>query len=276
MMQHSGLNPVEYYLTGAVYPDSKKKSEPSQEKIIKSEFTLNSVLGKTIKLEFNGEIRCVDCGKVTKKSFNQGSCFKCFQSLASNDFCIMKPETCHYHLGTCREPKWGEENCFKKHTVYIANTSGVKIGITKENPVTKRWVDQGAMYAIPVFEVESRINAGKLESEYAKFISDKTAWQTMISTDSTEIDLYNEKKKLFKQKSPETILKEFKEIPESEMTQIQYPILRYPKKKKSLNPEKDKLIKDILVGIKGQYLLFENGVINLRSYSGYYFEFEIM
>ena len=63
-------------------------------------------------------------------------------NLASNDLCIMRPETCHHHLGTCREPEWGLQNCFKKHTLYLANTSGIKVGITKENPVTKRWVDR--------------------------------------------------------------------------------------------------------------------------------------
>lgn len=276
MMKHRGLDPVEYFFVMANYPVSKKKSDalPATETI--SETSVNSLLGKKIRLSFTEEIRCVDCGKITKKSFSQGSCFNCFMKLASNDMCIMKPETCHFHLGTCREPEWGKANCFKKHTIYVANTSGVKIGITKENPPSKRWVDQGAMYAIPILQVETRKQAGEIEIEYAKSISDKTSWQKMVSSDSIEVDLHSTKEKLFALKNPKEIVETVKFESGSEVIKINYPIVKYPKKAASYKLSKEKPIEDILVGIKGQYLLFENAVFNIRSHSGYYCEIDIV
>lgn len=274
MMEHGGISPVQYYFTVGVYKTDGKKKEEAVE--IKSDYTLNSLLGKKLRLSFTEEIRCIDCGRVTKKSFNQGSCYSCFMNLACNDMCIMKPETCHYHLGTCREPEWGKANCFKKHTVYLANTSGVKVGITKENPVTNRWVDQGAMYAIPVVEVESRKDAGLIENYLAKFIADKTAWQKMISSDSEEIDLFKKRDELLAKISIPDFVKDFKLSNAKELVKIKYPVLKYPEKKTSYKPVKDKPIEDVLTGVKGQYLLFEKGVINLRSYGGYYVELEIL
>lgn len=275
MMKHQNLNMVDYQFYFANYPESKKKSEKSTPSFKLSEYKVNDLLGKKIKLNFSEEIRCVDCGKFTKKSFNQGSCFSCFSNLASNDFCILKPETCHFHLGTCREPEWGKSNCFKKHTVYLANTSGVKVGITKENPVSKRWIDQGAMYAIPILEVESRREAGLVEIEFANFVTDKTSWQKMTSSDSDEIDLVKKRAELLQKINLKNILSNFTLSKENNETKIKYPILSYPKKKISYKVSKEKPIEDTLVGIKGQYLLFENGVINLRSYEGYYLEIEI-
>ena len=102
---------------------------------------LNDYLSQDIRLQFTGRIFCLNCGKKTTKSFSQGYCYNCFRSSASADMCIMKPETCHYHLGTCREPEWGEEHCFRPHIIYLANSSGVKVGITRQTQVPTRWID---------------------------------------------------------------------------------------------------------------------------------------
>lgn len=276
MMKHEGLTPVTYYFVMAEYSPSSKKNQKVEANEKRSEFTVNSLLGKKLRLSFSGEIRCVDCGRVTKKSFNQGSCYSCFMNLASNDMCIMRPETCHHHLGTCREPEWGLANCFKKHTLYLANTSGVKVGITKENPVTKRWVDQGAMFALPVLEFSSRKDSGMVESALAKFVADKTSWQKMISSDSSPIDLVKKKEELLAKIKLEDLVKDYKLLGQTKITEIKYPILKYPIKKVSYKPEKTKPIEDVLVGVKGQYLLFEKGVINLRSYGGYDMELEVL
>ena len=276
MMKHEGLLPVTYYFVMAEYDSVAKKTQKAEAKEKRSEFTLNSLLGKKLRLSFTEEIRCVDCGKVTKKSFAQGSCYTCFLNLASNDMCILKPETCHHHLGTCREPEWGLANCFKKHTLYLANTSGVKVGITKENPVSKRWVDQGAMYALPVIEFSSRRDSGIVESSLAKYVADKTSWQKMIGGDSAEIDLFLKKEELLAKINLKELVKDFTIIKNPTLTEIKYPIANYPSKKVSYKLDKAKPIEDTLVGIKGQYLLFEKGVINIRSYSGYYAELEII
>ncbi|MDE4942635.1 DUF2797 domain-containing protein, partial [Francisella tularensis] len=43
----------------------------------------------------------------------------------------------------------------------------------------------------------------------------------------------------------------------------------YPTKLKSFNLDKDRLIDAKLICIKGQYLIFVSGVINIRKFSGY-------
>lgn len=276
MMKHNGLTPVSYNFVLAEYPTGLKKTQKAEAVEVTSDFTVNSLLGKRLKLSFTGEIRCVDCGKLTNKSFNQGSCYSCFMNLASNDMCILRPETCHHHLGTCREPEWGLANCFKKHTLYLANTSGVKVGITKENPVSKRWVDQGAMFAIPVLEFSSRRDSGIIENTLAKYVADKTSWQKMISGDSVEIDLFKKRDELLSKIQVKDLVENFTLIKNPKLTEIKYPILKYPTKKVSYKPDKVKPIDDTLVGIKGQYLLFEKGVINLRSYGGYFVDIEVL
>ncbi len=268
MLSHSGLSPVEYSFVTVDY-EVKGKKEAKGEK--KTAIPLNSAIGKKISLVFTGEIRCVSCGAVTKKSFNQGACYKCFITLAENDMCILRPDTCHFHQGTCREPEWGKMNCFKKHSVYLANTSGLKVGITKENPVSKRWVDQGAVQALAIYETESRLEAGLVESEFAKFISDKTSWQKMISGNPEKLDLKKEFQKLTEKVKLD---KKLTSLSANE-TEILYPVQDFPKKKVHKKFEAGTAQSDILVGIKGQYLLFATGVMNVRNYEGYSFEIEI-
>ncbi|MDX1957106.1 MAG: DUF2797 domain-containing protein [Leptospiraceae bacterium] len=271
MLSHKGTSPVEYFFEVVNYQSIQKKKASGE---IESNLEIKPLLGKKLRLTTTGEIRCLDCGDITKKSFNQGSCFKCFMNLASNDMCILKPETCHYHLGTCREPDWGQANCFKKHRVYLANTSGLKVGITKEDPVSKRWVDQGARKALVIFEVPSRLEAGIIEIEFAKFISDKTSWQKMVSSDPEEVSLIEKKAELLKLINSEKLQKA-KPLEEAEVI-IEYPILKYPKKKTALKIDPIKPVESILQGIKGQYMLWEDGVTNIRAYAGYHVKLEMI
>ena len=105
--------------------------------------SMNSLLGKKISLNYSGLINCIHCDRKTKKSFSQGYCYPCFQSLAQCDSCIMSPEKCHYEAGTCREPEWADQNCMTDHFVYLANSSGVKVGITRGNQIPTRWMIRG-------------------------------------------------------------------------------------------------------------------------------------
>ena len=117
---------------------------------------MNALLGQQIKLNYMGEIHCLNCQRLTKKSYSGGFCFPCSHRLAQCDLCFMKPETCHYDAGTCREPEWGEAVCMQDHIVYLANSSGLKVGITRINQIPTRWIDQGATQALPIFRVKSR------------------------------------------------------------------------------------------------------------------------
>ena len=141
---------------------------------------MNALIGKQIQLQHSTEINCVACGRSIKKSFNQGFCYPCFQSLAQCDSCIIKPEKCHYHEGTCREPEWGEQHCLKDHYVYLANSSGLKVGITRGTQIPTRWMDQGATQALPIFKVQNRLTSGQVEVIFKNHVADKTSWQKML------------------------------------------------------------------------------------------------
>ena len=160
---------------------------------------LNALIGKEIKLSFSGNINCTHCGKKTKKSYAQGHCFPCSIKLAECDLCIMKPETCHYDKGTCREPSWGEEHCMKPHVVYLANSSGLKVGITRLSQVPFRWIDQGATQALPILEVKNRLTSGLIEVVFKQHIADKTDWRKMLKGNAEEVDLISWKEKLLKE-----------------------------------------------------------------------------
>lgn len=238
---------------------------------------LTPYLGNTLHFKHTGEIYCVSCGRKTKKSFSQGHCFPCFKKLASCDMCIVKPEQCHFHLGTCREPEWGEANCMIPHIVYLANSSGVKVGITRETQLPTRWIDQGASQALPIFRVSTRYLSGLVEVTLAQHIADKTNWQALIKGDATPLDLIATREHLrqvcaaeieaLKQQFPGQI--EELDLAVQEFT---FPVLEYPKKVKTFNLDTAPEVVGTLTGIKGQYLLLDTGVINVRKFTAYQIE----
>ena len=243
--------------------------------------TLNSLIGHKISLLHTGNIFCIHCNKKIKKSFNQGYCYPCFSSLAQCDLCIMKPETCHHHLNTCREPEWGDKNCFIPHYVYLANSSGVKVGITRHTQIPTRWIDQGAIQALPIMKVSSRYLSGLVEVIFAQHISDKTHWQRMLKNQVEAVDLRVKRDELFDLCKTELaeLAQRFGEksmelLPEQVAVDIVFPVEQYPTKVKSLNFDKTPEVSGILQGIKGQYLLLDTGVINIRKFGGYEVEFQ--
>jgi len=239
------------------------------------ELALNPYIGKTLKLEFLGEINCSHCGKKTKKSFSQGHCFPCMRKLAQCDMCIMKPETCHYHEGTCREPEWGEKNCFVPHFVYLSNTSGLKVGITRHTQIPTRWIDQGATQATIMYKVNTRQQSGFVEMAFKDLIADKTNWRTMLKENQPDRDLLEEAKTLKEklQSSMDNVIESFPvddiEEQENEVLAIRYPVIEFPEKIKSHNFDKNPIVEGTLMGIKGQYLIFDTGVINIRKFTSY-------
>ncbi len=237
---------------------------------------LNPLIGKPIKLIFTGNISCIHCNRSIKKSFNQGFCYPCFTSLAQCDMCIMKPETCHFEAGTCREPLWGEEFCFQSHYVYLANSSGVKVGITRGTQIPIRWIDQGATQALPIYRVKSRYISGLIEVAIAQHVSDKTSWQRMLKSRAESIDLKQKRDELVALCRSEIvdIANRFGEdaieyLADESEVDINFPVETYPLKVKSFNFDKNPEVSGILQGIKGQYLLLDSGVINIRKFTGY-------
>lgn len=246
-----------------------------------SEVAMNPLLGKSLVLKYLGEIQCIHCSRVTKKSFNQGYCYPCFSSLAQCDLCIVRPEQCHYDAGTCREPEWAQSHCMQDHIVYLANSSGLKVGITRMSQLPTRWIDQGAVQALAVFKVKTRFQAGLIEVILKGEVSDRTNWQQMLKGKGGSEDLKAARDRLLEkslgaiQALSERFDPDFLDIlNESDPLEIEYPVKEYPLKVKSLNLDKTPTLKGVLHGIKGQYLIFDSGVINIRKYGGYMVEIE--
>lgn len=241
-----------------------------------SEIPMNALLGHRFSVKYEGLIHCIHCGRKTNKSFNQGYCFPCFKGLAQCDSCIVSPEKCHYFEGTCREPEWADDHCMQDHIVYLANSSGLKVGITRHTQVPTRWIDQGAVQALPILRVANRLQSGLVETVFKNHVADKTSWQAMLKGSPAERDMHQEADRLFAECMPEIErlqaeqgLQAIQKLTDQAVVNIEFPVLEYPVKVKSINLEKTPAFEGQLLGIKGQYLMFDVGVINMRKYGGY-------
>jgi Protein of unknown function (DUF2797) len=241
---------------------------------------LNAYLGERISLQYLGAITCMHCGRKTKKSFSQGYCYPCFQTLAQCDSCIMSPEKCHYFEGTCREPSWADAHCMQPHVVYLANSSGIKVGITRGEQVPTRWIDQGAVQALPILGVQTRQQSGFVEMVFKRHVADKTNWRAMLKGQVETIDLAAQRDRLLAECAAEIAelqqrfgLQAIQLLPDAEVIDIDYPVLEHPSKVTSLDFEKTPLIDGRLLGIKGQYLMLDSGVLNIRKFGAYHVSF---
>ncbi|WP_412535603.1 DUF2797 domain-containing protein [Marinobacter sp. MIT930201] len=242
---------------------------------------LNEMVGYTLQFDFDGVIRCINCDRKTNKSFSQGYCYPCFRKLAACDSCIMSPEKCHYHEGTCREPEWGETHCMIEHVVYLANSSGLKVGITRGSQVPTRWIDQGAVDAIPMVRVATRQLAGFVEVACKKYVADRTNWRAMLKGDVPELDLVEERRRML-----ELVADDLSELRaahgensiravDEDGVALRYPVEVWPRTVKTHNLDKSPSADGVLQGIKGQYLILDTGVINIRKYTGYEVRFRV-
>jgi len=268
----------ELLASGAVRKMRTRLEQPVQYTMLlgEHEVPVNQYLGRQLQLDYLGAINCIHCDRKTNKSFSQGYCYPCFKRLAQCDVCIVSPEKCHYAAGTCREPEWGEQHCMTDHFVYLANTSGLKVGITRGSQVPTRWMDQGASQAQPIFRVDSRLHSGLVEIAFKNHIADKTNWQAMLKGPAQQRDLEAVRQELMstcaddihslRQQYGLQAITVLEGEPES---RISYPVLEYPVKVKSFNLDKTPSVGGTLMGIKGQYLIFDTGVINMRKYGGY-------
>lgn len=242
---------------------------------------LNTLIGKPLKIIFKNVINCTHCNTKVKKAYAGGYCYPCSLKLAECDMCILKPELCHFAKGTCRDSAWGEKNCMIPHYIYLANSSGLKVGITRSTQIPTRWIDQGAIAGLPIMKVSSRYQSGVFEKLFATELKDKTDWRKMLKGNNEEIDLEEERGKLFDLFGEELDRMEGDfgsgqvQILERELvTNIAYPVLSYPEKVNSMSLDKSEVVGGLLQGIKGQYMIFDTGVINIRSHTGYKIELD--
>jgi len=229
---------------------------------------MNSLVGKTIRLDWTGDIFCLKCGEKTIKSFSQGFCYPCFKDAPEAAPCVLRPELCEAHLGIARDMEWAEKNCLAPHYVYLAISSNLKVGVTRHSQVPTRWIDQGASRAIKFAKTPNRHLAGLIEIDLKQYMSDKTSWQKMLKNEVDETTDILAQKKQAASLLRADLVQYISE--EDEITEISYPANEFPTKIKSVNLDKEKSVEGKLIAIKGQYLLFEGDkVINIRKYGGY-------
>lgn len=227
---------------------------------------MNALIGKPLKLTFTGATQCSACLKA-KKIFTQGFCYDCFMNSPEASPCIINPELCEGHLGKGRDVQWEKDHHVQPHFVYLAVASGLKVGVTRSTQVPTRWIDQGASFAIRVAETPNRKLAGDIEVALKNHFTDKTNWQRMLKNEIGDFDLESEKWQL-EEILPNDLADYMTE--DDEIIEIQYPVIAYPEKVKSVGFDKTPIIEGVLKGIKGQYLIFDlDRVLNIRKHTGY-------
>lgn len=249
-MQTQFETPIQYFL---IFQDSF--------------LNINQLLNKNIEINFVG-YQCLSCGK-KKKIFRQGFCYDCFYSSPVVGDWIMKPELSTAHLGIQdRDLAYEERVQLQPHIVYLALSSEVKVGVTRKTQIPTRWIDQGAEKAISIVEVPNRYLAGITEVALKNHFADKTNWRKMLTNDIVFTDLIIEREKLQPLLPKE--VQEYFHLEKNDLYEMKYPVLEYPIKINSLSLDKTPNFKGKLTGIKGQYLIFEDGtVFNIRSNEGY-------
>lgn len=234
-------------------------------------YAMNDLIGSQIKLAWSGEVVCM-CGKRDTKFYRSGFCYTCFWEAPQASQSIFKPELCTAHLDIEeRDLEWEREFQLAPHYVYLANSSGIKVGITRESQGVVRWMDQGASQAIILAKVPHRRFSGDIEVAIKQFVADKTNWRKMLAGNPEPIDMVQMKNELAIHVPDE--LKQYV-LDDNTVTEIAYPVTEFPKKIKSVKLEKTAVIEGVLKGIKGQYLMLDDDrVFNVRAHEGFIAEF---
>ena len=229
-------------------------------------------MDKTLEIDFI-KYQCLNCGE-DRPIFRQGFCKSCFFETPSAGDWIMRPELSTAHLDKeDRDLEYEKKVQLQPHIVYLANSSNVKVGVTRKTQVPTRWIDQGAHEAIEIVEVPNRYLAGITEVALKNHVGDKTNWRKMLTNTVTDEDLQQWRNKL-RAYIPEEAKDYF--IENGNETHLHFPVISYPDKVKSLSLAKTPNFKGVLKGIKGQYLIFDdNTVFNVRGNEGYYVSIRI-
>ncbi|MGE5944769.1 MAG: DUF2797 domain-containing protein [Flavobacteriales bacterium] len=247
-MESEFSHPIQYYL------------------VFESDFlNMNQILGKTITIQFIKH-QCLNC-RLDKPLYRQGFCKSCFFDIPQAADWVMRPELSTAHLDKeDRDLLYEKKVQLQPHVVYLANSSNVKVGVTRKSQVPMRWIDQGAHEAIEIVEVPNRYLAGITEVALKDYVSDKTNWRSMLKNDIKDENLVEWRERL-KQHIPDEVKDYF--IANNQETHLEFPVQKYPLNPKSLNLEKEQTYTGKLVGIKGQYLIFEDEtVFNIRGNEG--------
>jgi len=254
-MRSEKQEPVKYYLS-----------------IGENEILMNNLIGKKITIDYQNQINCINCSAKTNKSFHQGYCYSCFTSIPQCDAGVLHPEKDMSHEGVSRDMEWAKKNSLVDHYVYLSITGGVKIGVTRFSQIPTRWIDQGAIKAIRLAKTPYRNLAGQIEVDLKKHISDKTNWNKMLKSKQTDLVLTEIKKEIITKLSPE--FHDYISL-NNKIETFSFPFDYNIDSFESISLDKTDKLEGKLIGIKGQYLIFENGkVMNVRKHNGYLISLE--
>ena len=149
---------------------------------------MNQALDRELQIDFI-KFQCLNCGE-DRPIYRQGFCKSCFFETPRAGDWIMKPELSKAHLGEeDRDLEYEKKMQLQPHIVYLANSSSIKVGVTRKSQVPTRWIDQGAHEAIEIVEVPNRYLAGITEVALKDHVSDKTSWRKMLQNDIEDVDL---------------------------------------------------------------------------------------
>lgn len=229
---------------------------------------MHRLIGSQITIEFSNEKYCSNCGNRFEQLFRMGFCQNCFFTAPQAGESIIRPELSRAHEGIeDRDLEYEKSYQLQPHLVYLANSGAIKVGVTREAQRPTRWIDQGASEAIVLARTQNRYEAGQIEVAMKAFVGDKTPWQRMLKNDIPQVDLRDKKSELQRELQGE-LAKYFES--DDQLVRIDYPVHQYPAKVKSTNLDKEPIFKGELLGIRGQYLIFEGGrVLNVRAHTGY-------
>lgn len=250
-------------------------------------------IGSRIRFRWTGRLFCTACNGQTSKLFT-GYCWSCFNGKAEADACVLNPFQCHYLSGSCREPNWGLGFCYQTHVLYLSYTGAFKVGITRLNQVPVRWLDQGATFAVPLAFTGSRHQAGVLEKTLSAKFSDKTVWQKMLAagnaapSDDEVAQALATVRSMRENNGPLDSLNARVSAPPRAPAAGQIHWIESPARvainyagaspvfsPKTLAMERDLTHQGTYLGFKGQYLILDSGVFNVRRHEGYEIEYEI-
>ncbi len=206
-------------------------------------FFLNDLIGREVELSWTGEINCINCGRSIKKTYGQGFCYPCFAESPQAAPCIVRPELCEAHLGRGRDVEWEEKHHNQPHLVYLAQTSGIKVGVTRKTQMPTRWIDQGARKCVVLAETPYRQLAGRIEIELKQYVTDRTDWRKMLTDQRSDESIEARREELLSCLPPDLMQYALRK---EESFEFSYPVQNFPDKVRTLNLEKVKTIKKSL------------------------------
>ncbi len=260
-MRVAATSPVSYWLEDAT---------PEPLTSLEGPLPVNPLIGRPVAIVFGGVCVCTACGLELERVFDNGYCGSCVRTRADADICMMKPELCHFGVpeNPCRDETFGLERCFQPHYLYASLTSDVKVGITRRANVPARWMDQGAVYATTLAVLPSRKEVGAVEHELARDFKDRTHWMKMLrgSPDPQLLaPVVEQMDERLRALGVAGVL-----APEHRISMhFQYPLHVSLDKIRTLSLNRTTRIEGVLLGVKGQYWVFEHGVVNIRRHSGH-------